>query len=468
MCVDWGGALPASVHDLATKQRLDGSAFDALIQSRAEVLSEAGLRQGGIAFLSARNPVTMLADVFATWASGACAAVVDYGYSKREADAFVAFLMPDVRVDAEGSVSPFAGRPEANAGPQSLDSPALLLATSGTTGAPKFVSLSHRAVHARLAGNVAAIGSDSLARTMVALPLSFGHGLIGNCLSACYAGGELFFMDRSLGGIMGLGAAIDTHAITFFSSVPSFWRMAVRGQAPSCETLRRVHVGSAPLSATQAQEIAKWCAPADVWNCYGITETSNWVAGCRIGKDFEANAVGSPLDAARMVVLMADGTIAPFGEGEILVRSASQLSGYHSAPEATAAALVAGWFRTGDLGRIDANGIVILGRLKDEVNVAGFKVNPGEVDIVLAAHPAVAEACAYGRPDAASGEVIAAAVTLKDRAEVSPAELIAFASENLRRIAVPASITIVDTMPLTARGKISRSIVRDSVEGQTS
>ncbi len=461
----WPVGLPVSVHDLTRGEMLAAAEFRGLIGARSAGLAVAGLRPGGVALLSTESPITMLADIFATWSLNAGAAVLDHSYSMRERSAFAAFLTPDVEVDATGAVTPSPHAPPAVVADSGEAVPALLLATSGTTGAPKFVALSQAAVQARLAANLSTIGVDTLARTLVALPLSFGHGLIGNCLSACAAGGSVTFMDRSLSGLLSLGRVIDENRISFLSSVPSFWRMALRGQRPTGQSLQRVHVGSAPLGPEHAAAIANWCAPAALWNCYGITETANWIAGQHVDAGFAANRIGQAFTGTSLAVMHEDGSVSPYGEGEILVRSDGLMTGYFRAPIATSAALDGGWFHTGDIGRITDTGTVIIGRLKDEVNVAGFKVNPGEVDLVLAAHPAVAEACAYGRPDLAAGEVIAAAVTLKPGHDATPADLIAHAAQNLRRIAVPASVTIMDEIPLTARGKISRTAVRDRIEG---
>lgn len=459
----WDWAAPARVTDLATAETADAAGFAALIGNAATALRGAGAGAGDIAMLSISRPIPLLAHVFAAWRIGATAAVLDAGYSARELDAFEAFLRPKAVIADDGAR---AGDDAAAPAVGGIDAPALLLATSGTTGAPKFVSLSHRALLARVSGNVAAIGTRALSRTLATLPLSFGHGLIGVCLSACAARGEIFFAEKGVAGAMRLGAAIDLHRIGFMSSVPSYWRMALRAPPPSGGALRRVHVGSAPLSAEMAASINAWTGDADVWNCYGITETANWVAGEKIGDGFRDNQVGRPFDAAVFAVETDDGAVASSGSGEILIRSASQLTAYHLRGDATAAAHRDGWFRTGDAGRLDDTGLTLLGRLKDEVNVAGFKVNPAEIDFVLESHPDVAEACAYGRDDAISGQAVAAAVRLKPGAELDAATLRRYAAANLRSAATPVAIAFVDEIPLTGRGKISRDAVRAAIEGK--
>ena len=141
-----------------------------------------------------------------------------------------------------------------------LDDPALILFTSGTTGDPEGVVHSHRSILARLALNQAHIGAEVLARSLCVLPTHFGHGLIGNCLTPLLAGADLFlFHGGGVAASARLGELLDQHRITFISSVPAFWKVALRiSQPPTAATLRRVHIGSAPLSAELWRAVLDW------------------------------------------------------------------------------------------------------------------------------------------------------------------------------------------------------------------
>ena len=124
----------------------------------------------------------------------------------------------------------------------------------------------------------------------------------------------------------------------------------------------------------------------------------------------------------------------------------------------TAAALVDAWYHTGDRGRIDPDGSIWLaGRIKDEINRAGFKVQPAELDKLLSGHPAVAEACAFGQPDPIGGEAVAAAIRLKEGAAATAEELREWCRSRLRREAVPEHWYFVSEIPRNARGKVARS-----------
>jgi acyl-CoA synthetase (AMP-forming)/AMP-acid ligase II len=140
------------------------------------------------------------------------------------------------------------------------------------------------------------------------------------------------------------------------------------------------------------------------------------------------------------------------------------MSSYLGRPDLTAAVLQDGWYRTGDRGCIDPTGrIRLTGRIKDEINRAGFKVQPAEIDVLLETHPAVAEACVFAVPDPVGGESVAAAVRLAPGASATSETLRAWCRERLRREAVPEHWFFVQQMPRNARGKLSRDAVRSTV-----
>jgi acyl-CoA synthetase (AMP-forming)/AMP-acid ligase II len=142
------------------------------------------------------------------------------------------------------------------------------------------------------------------------------------------------------------------------------------------------------------------------------------------------------------------------------------MSGYLARPDLTAAVMQDGWLRTGDRGTIDDKGrIWLTGRIKDEINRAGLKVQPAEVDLLLETHPSVAEACTFAIEDAVSGETVAAAVRLKPGAAADVEGLRAWCRERLRREAVPERWFVVEEIPRTMRGKIDRSAVRRRLVG---
>ena len=165
-----------------------------------------------------------------------------------------------------------------------LDQAALILFTSGTTGQPKGVVHTHRSLRARWITLQQKLGLSKFRRTLCLLPTHFGHGLICNCLYPWLFGQDLFIVPPfESSTVVQLGKILDEHQITFMSSVPSVWRLALKVSGPpQSKNLKRVFCGSAPLSAFLWKQIQQWAGTKEVINSYGITETGSWVAGTTV------------------------------------------------------------------------------------------------------------------------------------------------------------------------------------------
>lgn len=459
------GARLGSIADLGTGERFDGDRLARLIDSRADAFAGQGVGRGERVAVLHGNSIAFFIDLLAIWRRGAAVACLDPGMSPPEFRTVLGFLKPALAL-RDGASPEVMGAHEMRRGPDNapLDDPALILFTSGTTAEPKGVVLTRRALMARLALNAKEIGAAALARTLLTLPTHFGHGLIGNALTAWLSGGDLILHPRGLPLARALGEIVDAERVTFMSSVPSFWHLALKlSRRPAGGTLRRIHVGSAPLSRPLWRGVADWSG-AQVFNCYGITETANWIAGLPLEQATRDGDVGAPW-GGRAAVRDADGRILASGEGEILIDSPAIMSGYLDRPDLTAEAMRGGWYRTGDFGSVDEDGrITLLGRLKDEINRGGFKVQPAEIDMLLERHDAVAEACAFAIPDAVSGEIVGVAVRLREGADVTAEALRAWCGERMRREAIPERWHVVAEIPRTGRGKVRRDDVRRAVE----
>jgi acyl-CoA synthetase (AMP-forming)/AMP-acid ligase II len=198
-----------------------------------------------------------------------------------------------------------------------------------------------------------------------------------------------------------------------------------------------------------------------------MSETANWFSGASSADGIGDGRVGEPW-GGRAGIVGADGIISAEGEGEIVVQTPALMSAYLDRQELTEAAIRDGWFRTGDTGRIDRRGEIILtGRIKEEINRGGIKVQPADVDRVLGAHPDVAEACAFALPDPASGEMVGVAVRMAEGKVMDALALRAWCMDRLRREAVPERFFAVGTMVVSGRGKVSRDAVRRAVTGDT-
>jgi acyl-CoA synthetase (AMP-forming)/AMP-acid ligase II len=471
----------ACVIDARTGETLDRAALAAAIRDRAHALRHTGVVRGDRVAVAHGSPAGMLVDLFAIWRIGALAVLLSKNITANERANVVAAVRPvlwigaaddglvphlppaTVAADATGA----SGADEFD--DAALDEPALILMTSGTTATPKGVVHSRRSLAARITLNIAHIPPDALAETLTLLPMHFGHGLIGNCLTPLFAGARLHLLpDPGPIGLARLGPLIDAHGITFLSSVPSLWRVAMKtSPPPQRNSLKRVHVGSAPLSVELWRAIMSWTGTDHVVNMYGITETANWVGGHDAAEAPPADGLVGRAWGGAIRVIGEDDTLLDRGRGEVVVATPGLMQGYLDQPVLTDAAIRGSWFRTGDTGEIDAEGrLSIVGRLKHEINRGGIKVPAEEIDLLLERHPDVAEACAFAHPDPISGETIAVAVVLRAEADSDATALRQWCRGQIRAEAVPEHIRIVDDLPRNERGKLDRRRAAELMQGE--
>lgn len=468
-----------SITDLVSGTSWPGAVLKKEIARRFAALCEMKIGKGDLVVIAHGGTPCFFADLFAVWQAGAGAACLNQTLTAPEIKTIADFVEPAAiligpGVNPENYPLPFpvlslsegghgAELSGAPADPGDED-PALILFTSGTTGNPKGVVHTFGSIRARLENNWAHLQKEILKRTLCVLPTHFGHGLIGNCLTPLLAGCDLFLYQYP--GIMGaakLGPVIDQNAITFMSSVPSFWKVALKASPmPVKKTLKQISVGSAPLSKDHWRAISEWAGIKNVVNMYGITETANWAVGASAATyGFEDGVVGT-MWGGEAAVMTKDGKQAKTGEGEILLKTPSVMKGYLKRPDLTRVVLKDGWYRTGDWGAIGDDGVIrLLGRTKTEINKAGIKILPEEVDMLLERHPDVAEACAFAAPDPISGETVAVAVAAKPGADLTAETLRAWCRERIRPDGVPERWYFVAEIPKTDRGKVNRAVVRD-------
>jgi oxalate---CoA ligase len=339
-----------------------------------------------------------------------------------------------------------------------LDDIALLTHTSGTTGRPKTVPLTHGNVMASVR-NISAHYRLSPADTgLVVMPMFHGHGMIGATLSALAAGARLILPDRF--SAHAFWPLVKAHAVTWYSAVPTIHQIllarAASDGAPSRSGFRLVRSCSSALApATLKQLEDRFGAP--VVEAYAMTETSHQVTSNPLPPGVRKSGSVGPGTNVDVAIMDADGALLQVGnEGEVVVRGETVMHGYLRSPEANKAAFTNGWFRTGDLGVLDRDGYLRLtGRIKELINRGGEKISPTEVDDVLLSNPAVAEAAAFGVPDPIYGEEIRAAVV--PRAEVTAAELQAYCRGRLSDFKIPKVIYIVKDLPKDSTGKVERA-----------
>src|SRR6266446_5764561 len=278
---------------------------------------------------------------------------------------------------------------------------ALLMHTSGTTGRPKGVPLTHGNVMASVR-NIAAHYHVSPADTgLVVMPLFHGHGLIGATLAALFAGARIVLPDRF--SAHAFWPLVKAHTVTWYSAVPTIHQIllarAASDHAPSRSGLRFVQSCSAALSpATLKQLEDRFGAP--VLEAYAMTETSHQVTSNPLPPGVRKSGSVGPGTNVDVAIMEDDGKLLQVGnQGEVVVRGATVMHGYYRNPAANKAAFTNGWFRTGDLGVLESDGYLrVTGRIKELINRGGEKISPTEIDAVLLSDPAVAEAASCPRP----------------------------------------------------------------------
>lgn len=454
-----------------------GEFRDQVARSRG-TLEKAGVSRHGRVVVAHGGTPDFFADLFAAWSLGACCACINPALTKGELATIVDFVEPQAVLMREQSpavvdglavpiIDTSEGASVASDLPPKLmlgaQDPALILFTSGTTGNPKGVVHTGGSIAARLTQNRRFIPDTFLEHTLCVLPTHFGHGLIGNCLTPLTASAHLYLFPAP--GIQGTAQIADVlidNSISFMSSVPAFWKLAMKvSKQPDEVVLKQINIGSAPLSAELWDAIISWSGITNVNNMYGITETANWAAGASAQTFKPEDGLIGTMWGGEAAILGADGNLHKTGEGEIVLNTPSLMAGYYQRDDLTAEVIRGGWYYTGDQGSIDTDGIMRLqGRLKTEINRAGTKILPEEVDLLLERHPAVAEACTFGVPDPINGEKVAVAVQVLGE-KVSQAELKAWCAERIRMDCVPEKWFFVPEIPKTDRGKINRARVRE-------
>jgi acyl-CoA synthetase (AMP-forming)/AMP-acid ligase II/thioesterase domain-containing protein len=340
----------------------------------------------------------------------------------------------------------------------------ILLATSGSTGPPKWVRIPQSRM---LAGSLAMTRCMGLTiddRSLLALPLDHAHGLASGLLLPLMSGGSVVVAERFDAALF-LKAVTD-YGVTWFTVPPVMHRALLDQHAITPlgreQRLRLVRSGTVTLSAS-AIEALSTAFGVPVIEAYGMTEcphiTCNPVDAPRLG------SVGQPIVEELAVVDDAGRPTAAGEWGQVVLRGAPALTGYLDSGADTAA-FRDGWLLTGDEGRLDADGYLFLrGRISERINRGGAMVAPSDIDAALLAHPAVREAVSFPVAHPSLGEDLAAAVVVAAGHTADEAGLRRYLVDRLEPRQVPSRIIVVDAIPLGAAGKVSRGGMADALAG---
>lgn len=401
--------------------------------------------------------------------------LVDSGAVAVFATAELTGLVPDnipalrlrVAVDEAAPPAPWValvelgGDPGFAAADRAPDDDAALLYSSGTTGFPKGVVLTQRNIRSNVA--LAAMASDMRPRDRIAtfLPLFHVYGQ-NYIMNAAFLAGATLVLFRRYAPEPVL-AAIGAEAITHFFAVPAIYiGLLATDLTPYDLSSLRYEMSAA---SSLPEEIARrWTARFGrrIYEGYGLTETSP-VACYNDLHEHRVGTVGRALPGIDVRIFDTDETeVSPGALGEIVVRGDCVMKSYWNRPEETAQALRGGWLHTGDIGRMDEHGYVtIVDRVKDMINVAGFKVWPAEVEQYLYRLAGIQEVAVFGIPDPERGELVVVAAVLAPDSELEPDDIVAYCRSHIAAYKVPARVLIVDALPKSSTGKLLKRVLRE-------
>ncbi|MBL8096728.1 MAG: AMP-binding protein [Anaerolineales bacterium] len=447
----------------------------------------AGVRRGDRVGVLALNSVEVLDALFACVRLGAVFVPFNWRSPWRELADLIALTTPTallyapafapVAADLQRAATPIAhwfvfddatlpapGAPRRWAGPASEEDPACLLFTSGTTGLARAAMLSYRMISWNaLNGAIRELRRNDVALT--ATPLFHTAGLLLYTLPLLIMGGTVVLVPKwAPEAVLDL---LPREKVTLLFAVPTQFQQLLT--APNIKTadLRGVRLtsGGAPLPVSVIEEFGA-VHGVPLRQGFGMTEYGPFVfiteAADAVAK---AGSIGTPNACVEAAILDDTGRPVPAdGVGELALRGRVLCSGYFNTETAGQAPLEAdGWFHTGDLARVDADGFFwIVDRKKDMYLSGGESVYPAEVERVLQAHPAMHQCAVIGVPEPTWGEVGHAFVVLKPGAEATSAELIAFCRERLAAYKAPRHVSLVEALPLSAAGKILKRELRVS------
>jgi acyl-CoA synthetase (AMP-forming)/AMP-acid ligase II len=453
---------------------LSNAEFVQRVRGAAAVLRRHGVGRGDVVAVMLPNQVELVVLLFAAWRLGAAVTPINPALTAAEAghqladsgakvlvDAGAAAIDPDVVTlgvaDLVETTRPDSGEPVTD--PSAL---ALLIYTSGTTGTPKGVMLDHTNLDAMCRMSIDALEVDAADHSLLVLPLFHVNGIVVSVLTPLLAGGRTTIAGRFAPDTF--FGVVERVRPTYFSAVPTIYALlsALPGDLrPDTSSVRAAICGAAPMPAGLIDRFERRFG-IPVVEGYGLSEgtcasTVNPLRGTR-----KPGTVGLPFPGQQIAILGPDGRRVTDGSaGEVLIHGPNVMRGYLGRPEETAATVVDGWLHTGDVGRIDADGyLVLVDRVKDMIIRGGENIYPKEIENALYAHPDVLDAAVVGEPHPTLGEVPVAFVTLRPGAGATAEALREHCQERLSKYKWPTRLTLLDVIPKNAVGKIDKPTLR--------
>jgi acyl-CoA synthetase (AMP-forming)/AMP-acid ligase II len=469
-------------------RRLNAAELLQAVDKTARQLAELGVKGGDRVMIVSENCIAQVVLMFAAAKLDAWCVLTNARLSASEVDAIrdhakprvVAFTV-EASKDAANHAERLNAAPGADAWQFVVDASvtpepvhtdparqcAALIYTTGTTGAPKGVMLSHRNVLfiAAISSTLRRVTHEDVVYAV--LPITHVYGLASVCLGSLYAGATLRLAPRFAPDAV--RHALAEENISIFQGVPAMHAKLVEhvqtsNQPWHAPALRFAYSGGSPLDpALKARVEALYKVP--LHNGYGMTESSPTIAQTMLDAPREDCAAGHPIPGIELRFVGMDGVDVPSGEvGELWVRGPNVMLGYYRNDAQTRVTVTEdGWLRTGDLARLQADGaLVIAGRSKELIIRSGFNVYPAEVENVLNAHPGVLQSAVIGRTVEGNEEVVAF-VELLPSVHALPDDIVEWCAARLAPYKRPAEIRVLAALPAASTGKVLKHKLRDEL-----
>jgi long-chain acyl-CoA synthetase len=456
----------------------------------ARLASLAGLMAGQLGILSDKETIGLLlpsgagyvVSFFGTLWAGKSVTPINFLMSERE----IAHVVADSGMDMVITVTPLAERikglgvkvldlltltpptvvPAPPVPVKGPDDVAVLMYTSGTAGMPKGVELTYGNLQSDVDASIKHTSLTNEHRFLGMIPLFHSFGIMALLVAPIQLGTFVVYMSRF--SAAGAVKAIREHNITLVMAVPSMYAAILHLKSATAEDFANVYAllsGGEPLPMLVAEGFRqRFNCP--IYEGFGLTETSP-VVSLNTPQEHRTGSVGRPIPGAKIRIVNEDGIEQPVGEaGEVWISGPMVMKRYHNLPRETAAALTSdGYFKTGDLGRVDADGFLyIIGRIKELIIITGEKVVPREIEDALLAHPAVVGAAVVGKKDPGRGEVIVAFVVLRPGENAGADELRQTCrNAGLPQWKIPREIIFETELPHSPTGKVLKRVLAQRV-----
>jgi long-chain acyl-CoA synthetase len=479
---------PQRVVLIEDERRLSAAELVQAVDNTARQLAELGVQGGDRVMIVSENCIAQVVLMFAAAKLDAWCSLTNARLSASEIDAIRAHARPRVvaftveaskdaanhaeRLNAASSCEAWRFIVDGTVSPEPVEADparqcAALIYTTGTTGAPKGVMLSHRNVLfiASISSTLRRVTPDDVVYAV--LPITHVYGLASVCLGSLFAGAALRLAPRFAPDAV--LRALAEENISIFQGVPAMHAKLVEhvqasGTPWNAPALRFAYSGGSPLDAAlKARVEALYKVP--LHNGYGMTESSPTIAQTMLDSPRTDCSAGHPVPGIELRFVALDGVdVAPGEVGELWVRGPNVMLGYYRNEAQTRATVTDdGWLRTGDLARLEPDGaLVIAGRSKELIIRSGFNVYPAEVENVLNAHPDVLQSAVIGRAVEGNEEVIAF-VELLPSVRTLPDDLAEWCAARLAPYKRPAQIRVLAALPAASTGKVLKHKLRDEL-----